>query len=134
VKLTHRSEYALLALIFLARRSQDGGLYHADQIAHSQRIPVRFLLQILFTLKKAAFVRSVKGRNGGYELARSPDAITVAEIVRLIDGPLAPTPAASQYFYGPSPIEGEPKALQLMREIRGMVATKLEATTLADLV
>jgi Rrf2 family protein len=134
VKLTYRSEYALLALIFLARRAGDGGLFHAQDIAQAQGIPVRFLLQILFTLKKAALVRSVKGRSGGYELARPANTITVAEVVRLIDGPLAPTSAASEHFYEPSPIEGEKKALQLMREVRGMVAVKLEGTTLADLV
>ncbi len=90
MRLTLRSEYALLALVYLGRQTT-AGLISAGAIARAQQIPPRYLEQILLALKRARLVRSVKGRGGGFQLAREPGAISLAEVVRLLDGPLAPT-------------------------------------------
>ncbi|MFC1486005.1 RrF2 family transcriptional regulator [Candidatus Latescibacterota bacterium] len=131
MKLTSRSEYALLALIYLSRR-RDGGYVPVETIAEAQGIPPQFLEQILLTLKRARYVRSSKGRRGGYALAKSPEGITLAEIIRLIDGALAPTVSVSQYFYESTPIEKEEKLVALFRDIRDYISDRLERTTLAD--
>lgn len=131
MKLTNRCEYALLALAMLAREPE-GELLSADTISEHQSIPKRFLQQILFSLKRGGFIRSVKGQDGGYQLSKKPENISLAEIIRFFEGPLAPTSAVSENFYEPSPIEGEPGLVLLMRDIRDYIAKVLENTTLAD--
>jgi len=131
VKLTSRSEYALLALVHLARHEAEGYV-PVQAIADAQEIPVRFLEQILLTLKRARYVRSLKGQRGGYCLARPARMITLAEVIRSIDGALAPTESASKYFYATTPIEKERKLLRVFREIRDLVSSRLEGTTIAD--
>jgi Rrf2 family protein len=133
MKLTARSEYALLALVYLGRQNSEG-LVSADTIARAQGIPPRFLEQILLTLKRAKYLRSTKGPRGGYRLAKRIDAVTLAEIIRLFDGALAPTESASRYFYKPSPIEKERRLLRVFREVRDLVSDHLEATTIADML
>jgi Rrf2 family cysteine metabolism transcriptional repressor len=131
LKLTSRSEYALLALVHLARHAEEGFL-PVQAIGAAQGIPPRFLEQILLTLKRARYVRSLKGQHGGYALARPAERITLAEIVRLIDGALAPTESVSKYFYETTPIEKERKLLRVFKEIRDIVSERLEKTTIAD--
>lgn len=133
MKLTTRSEYALLALLFLARHEGDEPV-SGEVIAQEQGIPPKFLQQILLALKRARYVHSAKGQRGGYLLAKKPDEIALAEIVRLLDGALAPTESVSAYFYESTPIEREEKLLDVFREIRDYVAYKLEETTLADVM
>jgi Rrf2 family protein len=133
MKLTHRSEYGLLALIYLARQ-KPGEPVHGREIAAKQKIPKNFLNQILFMLKRTKIVRSIKGPNGGYMLAKPPKEISLAEIIRLLDGPLAPTTSASKNFYAPSPIEHEPKMLKVLKQLQVQVAKLLEAKTLKDLI
>ncbi len=129
MKLTNRSEYALLALAYLAKQPLDS-LVHAEEISAEQEIPTRFLQQILFILKRAKLVKSVKGKRGGYALSKPAAQITIAEVVRLFEGALAPTSSASRNFYEPSPIEKEKGLLRLFKQIRFIVAEKLENTTL----
>ena len=105
---------------------------HADEISEKQGIPKRFLQQILLALKRARLVKAVKGKDGGYCLARPPEAISIAEVVRLFDGALAPTASVSKHFYESTPIESERGVLKLLGEIRQFVADKLERTTLQD--
>lgn len=131
MKLTNKSEYALLALVALAR-DYGGELISGDTLAQEQGIPKRFLQQILYVLKQGGFIRAVKGSAGGYALARAPHTITVAEIVRFFEGPLAPTTSTSQNFYQPSPIERERGLVKLFSEIRNRVASLLEDTTLSE--
>jgi Rrf2 family protein len=133
VKLTSRSEYALLALVHLARNDGDGYLT-VQSIADAQEIPPRFLEQILLALKRARYVRSLKGQGGGYALAKPAKSITLAEIVRLFDGALAPTESVSRFFYESTPIEKEKKLLRLFRKIRDEIANALEKTTIADVM
>ena len=133
MKLTSRSEYALLALLCLARHKAETFI-SGETIAQEQGIPPKFLQQILFALKRSRYVHSSKGQHGGYRLARRPDEITLAEIVRLFDGALAPTESVSKYFYESTPIEREEGLLNVFRAIRDHVAEKLETTTLADVL
>ncbi|NIT37382.1 MAG: Rrf2 family transcriptional regulator [candidate division Zixibacteria bacterium] len=131
MKLTTRSEYALLALLYLARHySQD--YVTVETVAAAQIIPHKYLEQIMLALKRARYVKSSKGQRGGYRLAKPADAINLAEIIRLFDGALAPTDSVSEYFYGTTPVEKEGKLVAVLRNIRDFAAQKLESTTLAD--
>jgi Rrf2 family protein len=131
MRLTARSEYALLALVYLVRQPEDG-VVPLETIARAQDIPVKFLEQIFLTLRRARILRSTKGHRGGYQLARAPKDISLAEIVRLLDGALAPTDSVSTYFYDATPVEKEQGLLNVFKDIRDLVAARMEATTLAD--
>ena len=133
MKLTSRSEYALLALVYLARHDS---LQHisVDAIAKAQNIPPKFLEQIMLALKHGKYVHSVKGQHGGYRLARTPDKISLAEVIRLFDGALAPTESVSKYFYETTPIEKEKNMLKVFKRVRDQVADILETTTIADVI
>ena len=132
MKLTSRCEYALLALVYLARQKQEDYISVAT-ISSVQNIPEKFLEQILLTLKRAKYLRSLKGNKGGYALAKPAHEINLAEIIRLFDGALAPTESVSTYFYEPTPIEKEKNLICIFKEIRDYIAEKLEKTTLADI-
>ena len=131
MKLTNRSEYALLALVYLARHEAEGYL-SVETIALAQGIPPKFLEQILLALKRARYVRSAKGQHGGYRLARPADKITLAAVIRLFDGALAPTESVSLFFYEPTPIEKEDSLVRVFKNIRDYVSQKLDSTTIAD--
>jgi Rrf2 family protein len=131
MKLTSRSEYALLALVYLTRH-REGGYIPVQTIAAAQGIPRKFLEQLLLILKRARFLRSSKGKGGGFQLARPPREISLADVIRLFDGALAPTESVSRYFYEATPIEKERRLLAVFREVRDAVAAKMERTTLAD--
>jgi len=133
VRLTTRSEYAMLALIHLARHDAQANV-PARTIADAQHIPLPYLAQILRTLTRARLVRSTKGQRGGFRLARAPESISLADVIRLCDGALAPTQSVSDFFYESTPIERERKMLALCRQIRDYVAERLEHTTLADVM
>ena len=133
MKLTARSEYSLLALVYLAR--QDNNTYiSVDTIAQAQGIPPKFLEQLMLSLKRARLLRSIKGQKGGYQLAKRPEEITLAEVVRLFDGALAPTESVSENFYESTPIEKEKKLTGVFKDIRDYVSQKLEKTTIADVM
>ncbi len=133
MKLTSRSEYALLALIYLARNETDD-YQSVDSIAQAQGIPPKFLEQILLALKRAHFLRSTKGQHGGYQMAKSPKEISLAEIIRLFDGALAPTKSVSENFYESTPIEKEKNVVAVFKDIRDYVSEKLETTMLSDVL
>ncbi|MFH1177821.1 MAG: Rrf2 family transcriptional regulator [Acidobacteriota bacterium] len=131
MKLTTRTEYALVALLELAHQPQ-GHYASAESIAHPRRIPLRFLEQIFLALRRAGLVHSQKGQRGGYRLARDAEKISLAEVIRVLNGALAPTDCVSRYFYHSTPIEREPALVQVFREIRDHIARALEGTSLAD--
>ena len=133
MKLTSRSEYALLALIYLARHMTEEFI-SVDSIAQAQGIPPKFLEQILLALKRAHFLRSIKGQHGGYQLAKSPKQISLAEVIRLFDGALAPTDSVSENFYESTPIEKEKNIVKVFKDIRDYTSTRLETTTIADVL
>jgi Rrf2 family transcriptional regulator, cysteine metabolism repressor len=131
MKLTSKSEYAMLALVYLARQPSD--VYtRVETIATEQSIPASFLEQILLILKRGRILTSLKGHNGGYRLAKTAEQITLAEIIRLIDGPLAPTESVSLNFYRSTPIEKEAKLVEVFAQVRDCMLAILENTTLAD--
>jgi Rrf2 family cysteine metabolism transcriptional repressor len=133
MKLTARSEYALLALVYLARHENEGYI-SVETIATAQKIPPKFLEQLMLALKRAHFLRSTKGQHGGYALAKSPAQITLAEVIRLFDGALAPTESVSENFYESTPIEKEQSLVKVFKDIRDYVSHKLETTTIAELL
>lgn len=133
MKLTARSEYALLALVYLARHESEDYI-SVDNIASAQGIPPKFLEQLMLAMKRAHFLRSAKGQKGGYQFAKRPDQIPLADIIRLFDGALAPTESVSLNFYESTPIEKEKKLVGVFKDIRDYVSNKLESTTIADIL
>lgn len=135
MKLSRRSEYGLRALQALAASYGEGPLPTRD-LAESNRIPVKFLEQILLQLKHAGIVRSRRGPSGGYLLARAPQEITLGKVVRALDGPLAPISCASQTAYErcSCPDESTCGLRQVMLKVRDAVADIMDHTTLADVV
>jgi Rrf2 family protein len=132
MKLSRRGEYALKALLELA--SSDAAVTTA-QISARAQIPEPFLNQIMLTLKNGGILRSRRGAGGGYVLNRPADSITVGEVARLLDGPLAPIPCASVTAYEPCPSCPEPEACSLrllMRSVRDAISDILDHTTLDD--
>lgn len=130
MRVSARSDYAVRALIEVAARP--GEPVTADQVSRAQEIPLKFLLGILGDLRRAGLVRSQRGPSGGYLMDREPASITVADIMRAVDGPLASVqgsrPESMQY----------PGAAARLQEVwvalRASLRTVLEAVTLADLV
>ncbi|MNP51229.1 HTH-type transcriptional regulator CymR [compost metagenome] len=90
--------------------------------------------QILSLLKGTGYVRAVRGISGGYKLSKAPEEITLAEIIRLMDGALAPVESVSEYFYENSPIEQNQNLVKVFRDIRDYISEKLENTTIKDLI
>jgi Rrf2 family protein len=136
MKLSVRGEYALRALQVLARDYQeDDSVVRIQEISDKQNIPKRFLEQILNDLKSAGLVESKRGVAGGYRLRRSPEKITLAEIVRHIEGPLAPVSCVSEKFYEKCscPDESRWAIRSVMKETRDAIVEVMERVTLAEL-
>lgn len=136
MKLSVRGEYALRALLVLARDFlEDDSVVRIQAISDQQNIPKRFLEQILNDLKSAGIVESKRGVAGGYRLHKPPDRITLAEIIRHIEGPLAPVSCVSEKFYEKCscPDESRCAIRSVMKEVRDSIVKVMEHTTLADL-
>lgn len=133
--LTNKAKYGLKAMLYLADHVAEGGVRGAD-IAAAEHIPKKFLDAILITLRDHGFVAAKKGVRGGYQLARPADRITVGEMVRLLDGPLAPIPCVSKTAYRPCPDcpdEAACRVRRLMADVREALSGILDNATLADL-
>ncbi len=133
MRLSTKSEYACLALIELSKK-YGKDLIKIKEISERNKIPRKYLEQILLRLKTAGYLRSIRGANGGYGLSRHPRRINVAEVVRLMDGHIAPVESVSKYFFRHTPIERSKKLTKLLQEIRDFTSRKLEKTTFADLI
>jgi Rrf2 family protein len=136
MKLSVRGEYALRALLVLARDFQeDDSVVRIQEISRQQNIPKRFLEQILNDLKSAHLVESKRGVAGGYRLRRRPERINLAEIVRHIEGPLAPVSCVSENFYEKCscPDESRCAIRSVMKDTRDAIVNIMERVTLADL-
>ncbi len=133
MKLSTKSEYACLALIDLSENLGQGYIKIED-ICSRQDLPRKYIEQILLALKRAGYVKSRRGAEGGYMLAKKPEEISLAEIIRLMDGALAPVESASKYFYECTPIEKNEVLIGIFREIRDYVSDKMENTSFADLI
>jgi Rrf2 family protein len=134
MKLSLRGEYALRALLVLGLNYGDG-VVRIQAISDQQNIPKKFLEQILNDLKSIGAVSSRRGAEGGYRLARPPQNITLASVVRHIEGALAPVSCASERFYErcTCPDEARCPIREVMMEVREAVVAIMERTTLADL-
>jgi Rrf2 family protein len=133
--LSKKSKYALRALYHLARERGRGPVLIAT-LSNQESIPHKFLELILLHLKSNGLVESKKGRNGGYYLAKEPDQITIGTVIRLIDGPLAPLPCASETAYRKCDecIDEHSCGTRIvMRRVRDAMAEILDHTTLADI-
>lgn len=133
MRLSTKGEYASRAMLELSRRYRDGAI-HSREISKAQEIPPHFLQQILLLLKRAGYLKSRKGRMGGYVLAKPPEEINVAEVIRVMDGPLAPIDCVSVMAHEACPMEGTCGLRWLWKDVRDAVAEILEKTTFADLV
>jgi Rrf2 family protein len=135
MKLSVRGEYALRALLVLAL-NYDQSVVRIQTISEQQNIPKRFLEQILNDLKSAGVVQSKRGVSGGYRLSRRPEEITLAIVIRHIEGALAPVSCVSERFYEKCscPDESRCAIRSVMKEVREAVVKIVERLTLADLV
>jgi Rrf2 family protein len=134
--LSKKSKYALRALLALARRREQGPVQIAD-LAEHEAIPKKFLELILLELKNKGILQSKKGKGGGYALGRVPGDITIGEVIRALDGPIAPVPCVSHVAYQRCD-ECEDEATcgirSVMNDVREATTSVLDKETLADLV
>ena len=134
--LTKKAKYALKAVLHLARRESGEAVLIAD-IAAAERIPKKFLETILLTMKNRGILVSRKGRGGGYALARPAAQVTFGEIVRIMDGPLAPVPCVSATAYRrceECASEELCEIRRVMQRVRDASSAVLDATSLADVL
>ena len=133
MKISQKGLYALQAMMMLARHHHQGAIKIRD-IAYEEVLPEKFLELILLELKNARMVESVRGAKGGYQLRRDADDIQLSEIIRLIDGPLAPFGDAEQLrelIHHDLPHRA---LYQVFLDVRDAAARILDNTTLADLI
>ena len=132
--LTNKARYGLRAMCALAQA--DGSRLQAHAIASEASVPEKFLETILVELRKAGFVDSRRGHRGGHALTRPADEIAVGDLIRAIDGPLAPVRCASMTAYEPCSDCGDPEhcaVRELMRETRAALSGVLDHCSLAAL-
>lgn len=137
MKLSKKGEYALRALIDLGIAAEVGRpLVQVSELAEKEKIPVKFLEQIMQFLKEQGFVESQRGKFGGYRLSRASSKITVGSVVRSIDGPLAPIGCVSHTAYEKCscPDEVHCGLRMLMLDVRNAIAGILDRYSLADVV
>lgn len=133
--LNRKSVYALHALLALARHP--GERFSTARLAEVSHSPRRFLEQILRELREAGLLKAEPGRNGGYQLALPASGISLADILRVVEGPIALLPCASHRFYAPCPECADPSACALqdaLVQVRNETVHALKAISLAELV
>lgn len=133
MKISHRGLYALRALMHLAER-EGQGLAKIHEIAVREEIPEKFLEGILVTLKNARIVASERGRGGGYRLRRDSRTIVIGDVVRLVDGPLAPLGDAQELTERAATEPRHAAIFELLLDVRNAAAAIMDHTTLADLL
>ena len=133
LKISQKGLYALQAMMTLARRHQQGPIKIRD-IASEGDLPEKFLDLILLELKNARIVESIRGAKGGYQLRRPPFEIRLSEVIRLIDGPLAPFGDADQLRVLIARDADHRALYQVFLDVRDATARILENTSLADIV
>jgi len=133
MKISQKGLYALQAMMMLARHHHQGAI-KIRNIAYEEVLPEKFLELILLELKNARMVESVRGAKGGYQLRRDPSDIPLSDIIRLIDGPLAPFGDADQLRELIDRDLPHRALYQVFLEVRDAAAKILDHTTLADLI
>ena len=137
MKISKRGEYALRALIDLGIAFELGWpMLQISELASKEKLPIKFLEQIFTQLKSAGYVASRRGKFGGYSLSRPMNRIKFGEVIRLIDGPLAPIRCVSQMSYErcSCPDEAHCGLRMLMFDVRNAISTILDRYTLEDIV
>ncbi|WP_439505815.1 RrF2 family transcriptional regulator [Sediminibacterium sp.] len=132
--LSKKTQYAFKALTFMAEQKQVGPFLIAE-IAEKKKIPLKFLESILLELKKAGILNSKKGKGGGYYFNMEPSEISLAYVMRLIEGPIALLPCVSLNFYEKCADCNEKKCglNKIMAKVRDKTLNILENQTIADL-
>lgn len=130
MKMSRRSDYALRALFSLVGHYGQGPL-SVRELAERNDIPKRFLEQIMLDLKSQGWVESLAGRDGGFVLAKSPDQVTMGQVVRYFDGILSPISCVSTTHYEPCSQEATCRFRRVMLEIRNFVVRLMDGATLA---
>lgn len=133
MKVSKRGEYGVRALCHLAERYGQG-LVHIRSIATEELIPGKFLEGILLELKRGGYVSSRRGIDGGYELARPPDQVRLGEVIRLLDGPLAPLASAAELEALMSHNPRHVGFYAVLMDVRNAVSGILDRTSLADVL
>lgn len=133
MRISHRCEYALRALLELAKSSQEGPV-RIEDIARRQTIPRKFLANLLVQLKRGRFVHSKKGPEGGYYLARPARQIIVGDVVRFIEGPIGPIQCVNRTIGEKCEIGNRCGFLPLWKRVRDAVAEIVDRTTIADVL
>jgi Rrf2 family cysteine metabolism transcriptional repressor len=132
MSITTRSEYGLRALALLAEQLGDERL-SASEIARREEIPIKYLEQILSSLKRAGLVQSRAGAHGGYRLTRDPREISVAAVIAAVDGDPGPLPCGAAPAEGPLPFQGSHRLRPLWLALGTAMQDVLRATTLDQL-
>jgi Rrf2 family protein len=132
MRVSQKGLYALQALMMLARHDKQGAIKIRD-IAYEENLPEKFLELILVELKNARLVESVRGAHGGYRLRRAPAEIHLSEVIRLVDGPLAPFGDAESLRRLIESDSAHRSLYQVFLQVRDAAAKILETTTLADI-
>src|SRR5215471_1824946 len=132
MNISTKSEYGLRAVIYLATQSGRGAV-PAREIAEKWKVPVKYLEQILKTLKEASIISGQVGSGGGYQLTRSATLITAGEVIRVLDGRIAPMGCVSSYDYEPCEFEPACGLKTLWYRARAALLGVLDQTTIADL-
>lgn len=133
--LSKKTQYALKALTYMAERKKDGPVLIAE-ISKKKKIPLKFLENILLELKKAGLLDSKKGKGGGYFFKVDPQEISLAQVMRLIEGPIALLPCVSLNFYQKCKDCDEKKCglNKVMKQVRDNTLVILENKTVCDLL
>lgn len=134
--ISNKTKYGLHALFYLSGKYNKGPVLIAD-LAREERIPKKFLELILLELKNQGILESKKGKGGGYQLARHPSEIKIGQVVRILDGPLAPVSCVSQTAYKPCKEckdEHHCGIRLVMKDVREAMANILDQTSLKDVM
>ncbi len=134
MRVSTRGDYASRALLSLALHSSGNGPTSVADLAKRTGLPQPYLEQILLALKGAGIVRSKRGVGGGYVLARSPERITIAQIVSAVDGPIVAGDFGEPHEDGACDHEGQCVLLALWSEVGAHMRAHLSSYTLADMV
>lgn len=134
--ISKRTQYGLKAMLSLGSRF-GGGPVAIATLSREDSIPIKFLELILLDLKASGLLESKKGPGGGYQLSRPPSTITIGSLIRIMEGPLAPLPCASETAFRPCEECGDVESCGtriIMRQVRDAMANVLDRTTLAELI
>jgi Rrf2 family protein len=133
MKISSKGDYALRAILTLALRNGEKKPVRLPEIAEQNHIPIKFLEQIMIQLKGAGFVSSRRGRHGGYLLAKPPGDITLGEVIRLIDGSIAPVGCVSGCDYISCALESDCVLRNVFSDIRERIGEIVDRTTFGSL-